>query len=132
LGCFAALTYLITERFWKNKLTPSDLVFSLSYVVATTLLIVAYRDGNLYSLNRFIYATPFITILIYYFLTTYNFAWKHVFIMLIATELLWLTFNSYTHLINWLFFSSITLYFILLLLLRHPSKQVSLASFTIL
>ena len=104
---------------------PKELIFSLFYIIGTALLILLYRDGNLYSLNRFVYATPFILIVLNYFFRQYTFKAKDVWIILIGTEVLWLLLGSYNHIHNFLMFTTVTIYFIVLLFTKHTSKLIS-------
>ncbi|MDO8998416.1 MAG: hypothetical protein Q7W45_01525 [Bacteroidota bacterium] len=128
LFCGVYLVYLFFEKL-KNKISLSkDFVFSMSYITGTSLLILAYRDGNLYSLNRFIYATPFIIVSIHYFFSNYHFNWKHVWIIFFTSEGFWLLFGSYNHIHNLLMFSTVSLYFIFLLFTKHKNKTISTIS----
>lgn len=123
--CGYYLFILLIKKIKHNHMVPKDLSFALLYIIGTALVVLLYRDGNLYSLNRFIYATPFIVAVLHYFFETYTFTWKHVWIVLIFTELFWLLFNSYNHIHNFLLFTTVSFYFSLLLLTKHPNKVVS-------
>ncbi len=128
LFCGVFLVYLFFEKL-KNRIPFSkDLIFSMSYITGTSLLILAYRDGNLYSLNRFIYATPFIMVSLHYFFKEYQFKWKHVWLTFFVSEVFWLLFGSYNHIHNLLMFSIVSLYFISILLTKHPNKVISTIS----
>jgi hypothetical protein len=123
--------YLVTlfQKRLKNLLFRyEDVIFSLAYLAGTSLLIIAYRDGNLYSLNRFIYATPFVIISLHWFMKNYTFMWKHFWILLVVTQLFWLLFNSYNHIHNFLMFATVSIYFLILLLTRHSNKTVAFSS----
>jgi hypothetical protein len=122
--CGVYLTYLFTKKLKFELQVSSDLAFSLFYILGTTLIVIAYRDGNLYSLNRFIYATPFMIPVLNYFFNNYTFRPKHLWIMLVVSEIFWLLFNSYNHIHNFLLFSTVSVYFGLLLLAMHKSKII--------
>jgi hypothetical protein len=111
---------------------PADLVFSVSYVIGTVVLVLFYRDGNLYSINRFIYATPFIIVCMYHFFEKYEFRWKDVIIVFMASEALWLLFNSYNHIHNFLMFTTVSVYFVLMLFTKFPKPGVQTIAYAIL
>lgn len=119
------LIRLFIKRINYKISISSDIVFSLAYLSLTSLLILAYRDGNLYSLNRFIYATPFIIVGLNYFFNNYIFKWNHIWVILFTTEVFWLLFNSYNHIHNFLIFTCVSAYFIFMLLTKHSNKTVS-------
>jgi hypothetical protein len=128
LACGIYTVYLFAEKLKNKPSFSKDLIFSLSYITGTSLLILAYRDGNLYSLNRFIYATPFIIASLHYFFTEYQFKWKHVWFVFLTSEAFWLLFGSYNHIHNLLIFSLVSLYFIFILLTKHTNKSISTIS----
>ncbi len=125
LFCGYYIFILFLRRIKKQVNESKSFIFSMLYIFGTALLILAYRDGNLYSLNRFIYATPFIIVFLHYFLSNYKFKLKHIFYTIIITELFWLLFNSYNHIHNLLMFSMVSLYFAILLLTKHANKTIS-------
>jgi hypothetical protein len=112
----------------KSVIPSKDVLFSILYILGTGLIVILYRDGNLYSLNRFVYATPFILVTINYFFEEYEFKWKHLWLMLLISEVFWLMFNSYNHIHNFMLFTTISLYFALILLYKHPNKLISTLS----
>jgi len=123
--CGLYLLSLIQRKIKSSIVLSKDLVFSLFYITGTSILIIAYRDGNLYSLNRFIYSTLFFVIVLIHFFKEYIFKWKHVWIVFIGSEIIWLLFASYNHIHNLLLFSAVSLYFIFILFIKHPSKYLS-------
>lgn len=126
--CGIYVLNLFSKKLKNKAIFSKDVVFSLLYMCGTSLLIIAYRDGNLYSLNRFIYATPFIIVVLYYFFTEYVFRLKHVWFVLVLSEIFWLLFESYNHLHNLLLYSTVSLYFIILLFSKHTNKTISTLS----
>jgi hypothetical protein len=123
--CGAYIINLFLEKLNKQLVASKDLIFSLFYLFATTILIIIYRDGNLYSLNRFIYCTPFIVVTLNYYFEHYTFKRKHVLFIIVISEIFWLFFNSYNHIHNLLLFSIVTIYFVILLFCKHPNKIIS-------
>lgn len=123
---------LIWIRFQQKYFEEKDVSFSLFYLIGTALVVVLFRDGNLYSINRFIFATPFVVISIHHFFTTYQFKMRDLWIMLLSTEIFWLFFNSYTHIHNFLLFTGVSVYLCLLLLSTHKNKVIANAVICIL
>jgi hypothetical protein len=109
-----------------------DLIFSAAYAAGTGLLILIYRDGNLYSLNRFIYATPFVVVILVSYFKQNEFDLKKCLYLFFILELFWLLFASYNHIHNFLMFTGVSVYFVIMLLLKHPNKVISTASLLLL
>ena len=128
LLCGAYIISLFLKKLKVPINITKDLAFAILYTFGTGLIILAYRDGNLYSLNRFIYATPFIFVILQYFLDSYTFNRNHVWLVVIISEMFWLIFNSYNHIHNFLLFSTVTLYFALILWSKHSNKVISALS----
>lgn len=118
---FCAIVCLLgIVQILRRKILPSpDVVFSSFYVLGTAGLILAFRDGNLYSLNRFVYCTPFIIVLINYYFKNYTFKARDLFVVIVSSELLWLFFGSYNHIQNLGAYSVITCYFVFLVFSKH-------------
>ncbi len=125
LLCAYYIGIIFTKWLKKQTLVSNEVIFAVLYIFGTTFLILSYRDGNLYSLNRFIYATPFIIVLFHHFFNEYRFRWKDVWFLIIISELIWLLFNSYNHIHNFLLFSAVTAYFVFILLSKHPNKIIA-------
>lgn len=88
--------------------TDKSLLFSLWYLFGMGLLVLLLRDGQLFSLNRFVFATAFFILAAFHF-TRQHFKLKQLrvlFLMLIY----WLLFNSYVHISTFLKYTAATLF----------------------
>jgi hypothetical protein len=110
----------------------TELLFSSFYIIGIVILTLSFRDGDLYSLNRFIYATPFTAVVLYYFFENYKFKWSHVWLVAISSELFWLLCGSFNHIHNFLLFSTVSFYFVVLLFTKYENKTISFFSYLFL
>jgi hypothetical protein len=103
-------------RYFRNRSLniPRELVFSLSYLSGISLLVLLFRGGSMFSLNRFVFATPFFIIALFQFLRmTRIFAWKDEVFMFIFLAVFWLLFGSYGHIQTFLIFVVLSCYILL-------------------
>jgi hypothetical protein len=129
LGILCSIIFLMQFRGRSFLSWTKDESFSLLYVIGTCMLISIYRGGSFFSLNRFIFATPFMYVLACAFFKRYEFTWRHVLFIFLTSELVWLSFNSYTHIMNFLAYSLLSIYLTLLLLTKHPNKKIANLSY---
>lgn len=127
---FAVLTGLLLlvsiQRMKKQKYTLSpEFVFSALYIVGIGLLVLLFRGGSLFSLNRFVFATPFVLIVLYYWLEyKINLTSKQILLIGIGILLFWLLFGSYVHIQVLLKFLLLTLYMVLLFIIKHHNQSI--------
>lgn len=101
---------------------PKEVVFSLAYLSGMSLIVLIFRGGSLFSLNRFIFATPFILIALNYFIQSrFVTQTRHIVIAFFVITAYWLLFNSFVHIQAFLKFGSITLIPLLLLSIKHKN-----------
>ena len=114
----------------ENNLTiPKELLFSALYLVGICLLVLFFRGGSLFSLNRFVYATPFFTISLYYFLKRSSWNNKQIVYFFMAVTLFWLLFNSYVHILTFLKFGLFTMYLTIYLFMTSNKKFINNVTF---
>ena len=107
----------------KHSLSP-EFIFSAFYIVGIGLLVLFFRGGSLFSLNRFVFATPFAVIVLYHWLKfDINFTTKQIVIIGIGILLFWLLFGSYVHIQAMLKFLLLSFYLVLLFLVKHKKTQ---------
>jgi hypothetical protein len=111
----------------KQEITP-DIIFSISYLAGITLLILFFRGGSFFSLNRFIYATPFFLIALIYFCRNYSFTFKQIGIFFLTSTLFWLLFGSFVHIQYFLKFVLLSLFLTTYLFLNNQNKYVKKAA----
>jgi hypothetical protein len=127
---FAVLTGLLLlvsiQRMKKQKYTLlPEFVFSALYIVGIGLLVLLFRGGSLFSLNRFVFATPFVLIVLYYWLENkINLTSKQILLIGIGILLFWLLFGSYVHIQVLLKFLLLTLYMVLLFIIKHHNQSI--------
>jgi hypothetical protein len=120
------LSAVILKLKWvKGMVPPEEVVFSLAYLGGITLLVLLFRGGSLFSLNRFVFATPFIIV-------AFNF-WINKDIYLKSKKLLlifgliftfWLLFGSYVHIQQTIKFALLSLYAILIFTVKSDREII--------
>jgi hypothetical protein len=110
---------LLRLRWLKNIKPPKEVIFSLAYIGGITLSVLIFRGGSLFSLNRFILATPFIIVVMNYWLSS-NFKLNHKNLLVIfgLLSIFWFLFGSYGHIQLILKFGLLTIYALLLFALK--------------
>lgn len=126
-GLFS-LTYIIKIIPQKIKNLSSEIVFALCYIAGISLLILFFRGGSLFSLNRFIYATPFFIVAVLYFIRNFYFSYKQTGLFFILSSAFWLLFGSYVHIQTFLKFELSSVYFSLYFLLNNQNKYIRLSA----
>jgi hypothetical protein len=136
VGIAAGITFIVlTAKQIKNKTQelPPMLLFSLAYLAGISLTVLLFRGGSLFSLNRFVFATPFfIVALVYYLRSNFQISWKKIGIAFISLTVFWLLFESYVHILTMVKFAAVSLLFCLVLLLKHPKNEIHTAAYYLL
>lgn len=104
---------------------PKEVILSLAYVAGITASVFLFRGGSLFSLNRFVFAVPFIMIAVNYYLNSeFCFSNKQLGIALFILVLYWLSFASYVHIQAFLKFLAASLYVVLVFGLKSNSSII--------
>lgn len=114
IGVLAGLTltaFILKLKVVANKAVPREVIFSLSYLGGMTLLVLIFKGGSLFSLNRFIFATPFIIVILnYWFSQKFHYKIGKLLYIFAFILLFWLLFASYGHIQTMMKFFLISLY----------------------
>ena len=111
----AGLGFLLMQakhRFL-GRISPSPpvLLISVGYVSFISLIILLLHKGELYSLNRFIFATPFFLVIVeHWFRSHHRFSRTEVTWGILLMSLFFLLFGSYVHIQTFLKFSGLALF----------------------
>ncbi len=138
-GMGAGITLLLflvkKEIRHKKKLSP-EVLLSLAYLGGITLSVLLFRGGSLFSLNRFVFASPFILVAMNYYLKqSFQFSIKQLGIILFALVLYWLSFGSYVHIQAFLKFFAVSVYVLLFFGMKSNHEflsKLSIIAFIIL
>jgi hypothetical protein len=119
------------------KFSPA-LVFSFCYLAGITFAVILFRGGSLFSLNRFVFATPFAFVIVHYFWGLrgnenhhFQVNWRHILAVFVGLELFFFLFRSYVHLEILLCFTGVAVYFTLLTASLLPTQRIAKTSFVI-
>ena len=120
------LSKIFKIGFIKSLQIPKEVIFSLAYLCGITLSVLFFRGGSLFSLNRFIFATPFIIIAMNYFLKQdFKLSIRAILTGFLLINLFFLFFGSYVHIMSLLKFLVLVLYLSLLLIMKMENKMIS-------
>lgn len=114
LGCSSAiLLVLLTLRWVRARTTEAGPVelLSLGYVAGISAIALLLRDGEMYSLNRFVLASPFALMLLHAAARRsrpWPGTWASV--AMVTMCLFFLLFGSYVHLRTFIWFIAVALY----------------------
>lgn len=106
----------------------SEIIFSISCLAGIALLILFFRGGSFFSLNRFVYATPFFTVALTYFCRNYSFTYKQIGIFFLSSSLFWLLFGSFVHIQYLLKFELLSLFLTTYFLLNNRDERLKKAA----
>lgn len=119
------LAKIFKFKFIKETNLPKEVFFSLCYLAGITLSVLLFRGGLLFSLNRFVFATPFIIIAVhFYFQQSFELSKKHVVVILVSLFGFWLLLGSYLHITALIAFLALTAYLSLLLFMKQKGDLV--------
>jgi hypothetical protein len=130
------LAYIMKSAIFKNTKLNKSQVFTFAYLGGITLVVLFYRGGSLFSLNRFIFATPFIIVAFHYWrrqnITLKNIQLLQIFVLIF---LFWLLFGSYVHIQQLLVYAMLSVYVLLIFAVKSEVvlfRKYSLLLLTVL
>lgn len=128
------LTALILNiKIFRENIVPKEIVFSLAYLGGITLSVLIFRGGSLFSLNRFVFATPFIIVIINYWINQeIHFKNKQLLLIFVLIFSFWFLFGSYVHIQLFLKFMLLSLYAILLFAIKSDNQIIQKSSLWLL
>ena len=105
------------------------LVLSALYLAGVTGIVLLFRGGELFSLNRFVFASPFFLVVLVW---VAGLEWKKVHLWVIGGLFLFFTaFGSFGHIQTTLSFLALTFGLSLPMFFNHPQKVVRYSSLSI-
>lgn len=107
-GGYQLVKWWVKARFKLQLSQEKSLVFSLLYLFGSGLVVLLFRGGELFSLNRFVFASAFFIVAANYFLRQ-QFTRKHLTIPGIMF-IYWLLFNSFVHIQTLLKYAAVTIF----------------------
>jgi hypothetical protein len=125
--------YIIDLKKFKFTSIPKEIILSLAYIGGITLMVLIFRGGSLFSLNRFVFATPFILIVVNYFLNiSFFLSKKQILVLFFLILIYWLMFGSYVHIQAFLKYCLVTFYVLAIFLTKSINNRFSKFSFIVL
>jgi hypothetical protein len=121
------LSALILKLKWiQGMRPPREVIFSLAYLGGITLSVLLFRGGSLFSLNRFVFATPFIIVALNYWITQqFDLKIKKLLLIFGLIFIFWLLFGSYVHIQQIMKYGLLSLYAILIFALKSDKAIIA-------
>lgn len=125
---------LITKLKGLGKIHIADeFIYALSYLGGITLLVLLYRGGLLFSLNRFVFATPFVIVAFHYWIQQkFVLKNKDLLIIFIVIWLYWFLFESYINLYQMIKFTLLSFYVLLIFALKSDKNLIRKLSYILI
>lgn len=110
----------IFQHFKGNKISKIEM-FGMLNIVGLASIILLFRGGSLFSLNRFLFCSPFFIILInFYYKRVFFTSIKSILLLGLFSFLIWnLLFFSFVHILTTLLFLSLSVIIVSFLLLNE-------------
>lgn len=115
--------YLIKLKSLRHLQIPAEVIFSLAYLGGITLSVLLFRGGSLFSLNRFVFTTPFVIVVMSYWLDHSKYIkLRQLFFILLSIIIFWFLFGSWAHIQTFLMYSLLSLYIWLIFGLKSENS----------
>lgn len=119
------LLHLLKVKFLKSIEISKEVILSLAYLGGITLSVVLFRGGSLFSLNRFVFAAPFIIVAVNFFLKQeFFFSKKQLGFIFLLLIFYWTSFGSYVHIQAFLKYGAVSLYLLLFAAMKSENRRI--------
>lgn len=148
VGCIALIALLklaFSHFYYKVKTGLSKaFIFPLLYLTGMSLIVLLFRGGSLYSLNRFIYASPYFIVAFIFFLnqspSTPIFLLLErsgrgrgnrgeAYMLLLTFSIFWLLFGSYVHIQTFMKYELLAVYLLLAFLVNSNNNKIKTVAY---
>jgi hypothetical protein len=128
MATVALVAFVLKNKFSGEAIKQEPVLFSALYLAGICWLILFTRGGSMFSLNRFVFATPFFFIA-FVALLRQNWRLRETFILLILINAYWLLFGNYVHLRAFLSYFAVSVFITSFFLISHPARYISRISY---
>lgn len=130
-GTISGILFLLRSFRVKKSNTGHEFVlrFALAYIAGISLMVVLFRGGSLFSLNRFVFGTAFFMLMVPLFYRSRTWGTKDLSIAFFGLSLFFLAFFSWVHIQVFLKYELLAAYICLIPATRHPNQLVANSSF---
>ncbi len=105
-------------------------LFSIIYLAGICWFVLFTRGGSLFSLNRFVFATPFF-FLGFSALLKKSWTTREYVLIFLLLNVFWLLLGSYVHIVETLKYLALSVFVMLFLFISHPNKYISKISYSV-
>lgn len=125
VGAISGIVLLISIIKRKTAELSAVLKLSLAYLGGMSLIVLLFRGGSLFSLNRFLFCSPFFFIVVStFFRNEMRVKTKTILVVFFLLLCYWLLFGSYVHIQTFLRYGAFSLTLLLILLIKHVHFSV--------
>ncbi|MBL7900017.1 MAG: hypothetical protein JNJ99_15865 [Crocinitomicaceae bacterium] len=125
ISAVVAVSWLI-QKFYRKKpvVTDQAIIFSVFYLAGISLMVLLFRGGSLFSLNRFVFATPFFILFIKYLGNEFMINKKYLFFIgsFVALTAYWLLFFSFVHVQAFLKYELVSIFFLFIIYFINKNR----------
>lgn len=126
-----ALGYFVLKKSPSLEcLKNESVLFSTLYLAGICWFVLFTRGGSLFSLNRFVFATPFFFVALSAFLKK-TWTTKEYLLIFFLLNAFWLLFGSYVHIQAFLAYFSLSIFLMLFLFISHHNKYLSRIAYSV-
>src|SRR4029077_5038416 len=124
MATIALIAFVLKNKFSGEAIKQEPVMFSALYLAGICGLILFIRGGNMFSLNRFVFATPFFLIA---FVALLRQTWRlrEALIAFFLMNAFWLLFGSYVSIIVFLSYVAVSFFIVMFFLIAHPARYIS-------
>lgn len=120
-----SMVWVIRSVIQKKMLSP-DLMLSLLYLAGCGLIVLFFRGGVLFSLNRFVFCSPFFAVMLIHLLNRLpKPALKTALLTFTVLSVYWLAFGSYVHIKTLLKFEGVALFISVIPMIMYDDDRIS-------
>lgn len=118
------LSIMMKLNWVRNYKIDRETVFSLAYLGGITLSVLLFRGGSLFSLNRFVFAAPFIIVVFHNWINQdIQLKFKTLLLIFALVSVFWLLFGAYVHIQQIIKFTLLSMYALLLFAVRSENQR---------
>ncbi|MCB0666258.1 MAG: hypothetical protein KDC80_10565 [Saprospiraceae bacterium] len=120
------LLYLFKKRGLPSTPLPREVALSFGYLGGMAALSLLIKGGTLASLNRYVFAVPFIIVAFNFYLRSeIKTTIKQTLVFFLIIFFYWFLFRSFVHIVTLLLYTSVTFYACLFMLMKSGSTSLS-------
>lgn len=133
IGAVSGVVLLVAMIRKKAEEMPDILKLSLAYLAGMALIVLFFRGGSLFSLNRFIFCSPFFFVaVVAFWRSSYRFSTAQLVMIFFTLIVYWLLFNSFVHIQTFLKYAAVSAACLCMVLPKHKHMVTATVGYYLL